>query len=121
MSAPRAAASTFAVLALGLALCAPAPRAQTIRGPEETRPELPTFPAPSDQPPLALPPVGCRRGARAPFVRATRIRVELAVTGSSVFDRPSSPRARPDQPRDLVRGADRRATRSRGSTSITAT
>jgi hemolysin activation/secretion protein len=90
MSALRAAASLRAALVLGLALAwlAPGARAQTIRGPEETRPELPTFPAPSDQPPLALPPVELPAGQpRERLSSGLRVFVSgWRVRGSTVFD-----------------------------------
>jgi hemolysin activation/secretion protein len=89
MSATRAAASRLAALALGLGLALVSPRAgaQTIRGPEETRPDLPSFPAPSDQPPLALPPVELAPGTpRERLSSGLRVFVSgWRVRGSTVF------------------------------------
>jgi len=88
MSAARAALSLALLgLSLGSVWLAPAARAQTVRGPQETRPELPTFPAPSDQPPLALPPAQPAPGAGQERLSAG-LRVHVSawhVTGSTVF------------------------------------
>jgi hemolysin activation/secretion protein len=61
--------------------------AQTIKGPQETRPELPTYTAPSDQPPLALPEVELPPPAERDRL-GSGLRVFVSgwrVVGSTVF------------------------------------
>lgn len=62
-------------------------RAQTVRGPEDTRPELPAYETPADQPPLALPQVEPPAGAaRERLSGGLRVRVTgWRVVGSTVF------------------------------------
>jgi hemolysin activation/secretion protein len=64
-----------------------AARAQTVRGPEDTRPELPAYETPADQPPLALPQVEPPAGAaRERLSGGLRVRVTgWRVVGSTVF------------------------------------
>lgn len=64
-----------------------AARAQTVRGPEDTRPELPAYETPADQPPLALPQVEPPPAAeRERLSGGLRVRVaSWRVVGSTVF------------------------------------
>jgi hemolysin activation/secretion protein len=74
-------------LAAGLAGAGRDALAQTIQGPQETRPELPPYVAPSDEPGLLLPEVELPEGAeRERLSSGLRIFVSgWRVTGSSVF------------------------------------
>jgi hemolysin activation/secretion protein len=74
-------------LVVGLAAASGDALAQTIQGPQETRPELPPYEAPSDQPPLALPDVELPQAAeRERLSSGLRIFVSgWRVVGSSVF------------------------------------
>jgi hemolysin activation/secretion protein len=81
--APIAFAFTLAVLT-GVGGGAPA---QTVRGPEDTRPELPAYETPADQPPLALPQVEPPAASeRERLSGGLRVRVaSWRVVGSTVF------------------------------------
>lgn len=76
-----------ALVLAGLAGVSADSSAQTIKGPEETRPELPTYTAPSDQPPLELPEVALPPQAERERL-ASGLRVLVSgwrVVGSTVF------------------------------------
>ena len=78
----------FALVLTGLTGVGGAAVAQTIRGPQETRPELPSYETPTDAPPLALPEVELPPSEeRERLSGGLRARVSSwRVVGSTVFD-----------------------------------